>query len=312
MTDQIQIKDLLLRTIIGINEEERRARQDVLINIVLHADTRPAGASDAIEDAVNYRTITKQVIHLVKGSQFYLVEKLAAEIAAICLDDPHVESASVRVEKPGALRFARSVGVEIHRTRADLEERFNHDTREAKRLNRVFVSLGSNVDSEHNLREAVRRLASHCTLVAVSPVYETTPVGRTDQPNFLNAAALIETGLTAAALKTRVLQVIEQDLGRVRTGDKNAPRTIDLDISLFGEEVFELEGRHIPDPEILKYPHIAVPLADLAPGQRHPETGQTLRSIADSLPTGALVRRADVVLSPEPDDQIDHPVRSEK
>ena len=120
MTDQIQIKDLHLRTIIGINEEERRDRQDVLINIVLHADTQAAGASDDIDDAVNYRTITKRVIKLVEESEFYLVEKMAAEIAAICLEDPRVEEVSVRVEKPGALRFARSVGVEIHRTRTVL------------------------------------------------------------------------------------------------------------------------------------------------------------------------------------------------
>ena len=117
MTDQILIKDLLLRTIIGINPEERRNRQDVLINIVLHADTHAAGVSDDIEDAVNYRTITKQVIELVESSQFYLVEKLAAQIAAICLRDRRVTQVRVRVEKPGALRFARSVGVEIERSR---------------------------------------------------------------------------------------------------------------------------------------------------------------------------------------------------
>ena len=121
MSDRVLIKDLLLRTIIGINEEERRNRQDVLINITLCADTRTAGVSDAIEDAVNYRTITKQVIKRVEESSFNLVEKMAAEIAAICLRDPHVKAADVRVEKPGALRFARSVGVEIHRTRSDLE-----------------------------------------------------------------------------------------------------------------------------------------------------------------------------------------------
>lgn len=121
MSDQIQIKDLLLRTIIGINEDERRNRQDALINIVLHADTRAAGTSDEIEDAVNYRTITKRVIKRVEESQFYLVEKMAAEIAAICLEDPRVEAVDVRVEKPGALRFARSVGVEVHRTRSELE-----------------------------------------------------------------------------------------------------------------------------------------------------------------------------------------------
>ncbi len=120
MTDQVQIKDLLLRTIIGINEEERRGRQGVLINIVLYADTQAAGASDDIDDAVNYRTITKRIIKLVEESKFHLVEKMAAEIAAICLEDPRVEEVNVRVEKPGALRFARSVGVEIHRTRTVL------------------------------------------------------------------------------------------------------------------------------------------------------------------------------------------------
>jgi len=117
MYDQILIKDLLLRTIIGINDEERRNRQDVLINIVLYTDTRAAGTSDAVEDAVNYRTLTKRVIERVEASRFFLVEKLAADIAALCLEGSRVAAVDVRVEKPGALRFARSVGVEIHRER---------------------------------------------------------------------------------------------------------------------------------------------------------------------------------------------------
>ena len=117
--DQIYIKDLHLRTIIGINEVERRNRQDVVINLVLDVDMRLAGESDNIDHAVNYRTITKRIIQLVEASQFYLVEKMAAEIAAICLEDPQVERARVTVEKPGALRFARSVGVTIERGRQD-------------------------------------------------------------------------------------------------------------------------------------------------------------------------------------------------
>ncbi len=119
MTDQIHIKDLQLRTIIGINAEERRDRQDVLVNLVLYVDTRPAGATDDIDQAVNYRTLTKRIIQLVETSQFYLVEKLAAEIAAICLDDTRIARVRVTVEKPGALRFARSVGVSVERGRDD-------------------------------------------------------------------------------------------------------------------------------------------------------------------------------------------------
>ena len=166
-------------------------------------------------------------------------------------------------------------------------------------MNRVFVALGSNIDSEHNMREAVRRLSLHCRVVAVSPVYETTPVGNTEQPNFLNAAALIETDLTAAELKAQVLRIIEQELGRVRTEDKNAPRTIDLDIALVADQDLDAGSLHVCDPDILRYAHIAVPLADIAPQRRHPATGQTLQEIAQSLPASGLVRRPDVVLWPE-------------
>ncbi|MCA9174216.1 MAG: dihydroneopterin aldolase, partial [Planctomycetales bacterium] len=93
----------------------------VLINIVLEADLTSAGESDAMEDTVNYRTITKQVIAMVEASEFQLVERLAAEIAAVCLSDPRVSDVEVTVEKPGALRFARSVGVTIRRSQSALE-----------------------------------------------------------------------------------------------------------------------------------------------------------------------------------------------
>lgn len=166
-------------------------------------------------------------------------------------------------------------------------------------MNRVFVALGSNVNSEYSIQEAVRRLSLYCRLVAISPVYETTPIGNTEQPNFLNAAALVETDLTAAELKVQVLQVIEQELGRVRSEDKNAPRTIDLDIALFADQNLDAGSQQICDPDILRYAHIAVPLADIAPQRRHPVTGQTLQEIAQSLPASGLVSRPDVVLWPK-------------
>jgi 2-amino-4-hydroxy-6-hydroxymethyldihydropteridine diphosphokinase len=173
-------------------------------------------------------------------------------------------------------------------------------------MERVLIALGSNINSECNMREAVVRLASRCRLVAVSPVYETAPVGNTEQPDFMNAAALIETNLTATELKAGVLQTIEQEMGRVRTEDKNAPRTIDLDIALYGAQVLDLESRHIPDPDIMRYPHLAVPLADLAPTMRHPEEGRTLREIAQSLPASGLEPCPDIVLWPV---TVDKPIK---
>ena len=113
--DRIEIKDLLLRGVIGINDWEREVEQDILINITLTTDPSEAGRSDSIEHTVNYRTITKQIIRHVESSQRFTLEALAADIVGICLSQNGVERARVRVEKPGALRFARSVGVEIER-----------------------------------------------------------------------------------------------------------------------------------------------------------------------------------------------------
>jgi dihydroneopterin aldolase/D-erythro-7,8-dihydroneopterin triphosphate epimerase len=113
--DYIHIKDLLVRCIIGVNEDERREKQDVVINVALGTDTHPAGRSDRLADAVDYRAIKKRIFSMVEGSHYSLVEALAERIAEVCLEDPRVEEVRVTVEKPSALRFARSVGVEIHR-----------------------------------------------------------------------------------------------------------------------------------------------------------------------------------------------------
>jgi FolB domain-containing protein len=118
-SDQIEIKDLLLRGILGINDWEREKKQDILINITLFGDLAPAGESDRIEDTMNYRTLTKSVIEHVETVGRFTVEALAADIARMCLETPGVERARVRVEKPGALRFARSVGVCIERRPSD-------------------------------------------------------------------------------------------------------------------------------------------------------------------------------------------------
>lgn len=117
--DLIQIKDLMLRAIIGVNDWEREQKQDLLINITLQADLTAAGRSDSIDDTVNYRTITKKVIAHVERSERFTVEALAQDIADLCLEQQGVLRATVRLEKPGALRFARSVGVEIVRERSD-------------------------------------------------------------------------------------------------------------------------------------------------------------------------------------------------
>jgi len=115
--DFILIEDLLARCIIGINEDERRNRQDVVINIVMGTDTRAPGRTDDFAEALDYREIKKRVFAMVEESDFGLVEALAEAIADICLEYPRCLQVEVTVEKPSALRFARSVGVRITRGR---------------------------------------------------------------------------------------------------------------------------------------------------------------------------------------------------
>jgi FolB domain-containing protein len=115
--DQVLIKDLLVRGIIGINDWERVTPQDILINIVLFVDLQRAGDTDNIADCVNYRTVAKKVQAQVETAKRLTVEALAADIARLCLDDPKVYKVRVRVEKPGAVRYTQSVGVEIERSR---------------------------------------------------------------------------------------------------------------------------------------------------------------------------------------------------
>jgi len=117
--DIIHIEDLLLRAIIGINDDERSNKQDVIITLTLSADVSKAGETDCIDDAVNYRSVTKRIIEFVESSSFFLVEAMAVHISRIILTEFPVEKVRVKVEKPGALRFARSVGIEIERERGD-------------------------------------------------------------------------------------------------------------------------------------------------------------------------------------------------
>jgi FolB domain-containing protein len=113
--DKIFIRDLLIRGVIGITEKEREQPQDILVNVIIATDINNAAESDNVELSVNYRTVAKKILSHVELVKRFTVEALAADIARICLDEPNAESVVVRVEKPGAVRFARSVGVEIER-----------------------------------------------------------------------------------------------------------------------------------------------------------------------------------------------------
>ena|SRR3989338_2283418 len=113
----IRITDLTLKTIIGTNNWERTTRQKIIINAVIEYNAAKAIASDSIREAVDYKTITKKILARVKSSKFYLLEKLTAFVLEIIMENKKVRKATVRIDKPLALRFAKSVSVELSRKR---------------------------------------------------------------------------------------------------------------------------------------------------------------------------------------------------
>lgn len=158
--------------------------------------------------------------------------------------------------------------------------------------NRLVVLLGSNINPEYHLRQALALIGEETSILQVSRVFETPPVGMQGE-NFLNAAILILTEKSPGEFKNTLLRDIEARLGRVRTEDKFIPRTIDLDIIIANDEVL--------DEEIFSHAHVCIPVADLMPELIEPVSGKTLRTLAEGYRRANTLRiRTDIKLSTTP------------
>ncbi len=155
----------------------------------------------------------------------------------------------------------------------------------------VYLSLGSNIgDRALYLRDAIKRLGSIGKVVAMSSFYETEPVEVVDQGWFLNCAVSLETSIGAAQLMSDILD-IEKAMGRQRL-QKKGPRTIDIDILLFGDTVMNSAELKIPHPAMHQRRFVLGPLAEIAPDVQHPVLKKTIRELLESLPTGQTVRKS--------------------
>jgi 2-amino-4-hydroxy-6-hydroxymethyldihydropteridine diphosphokinase len=154
----------------------------------------------------------------------------------------------------------------------------------------VYLSLGSNVgDRQTQLRDAQTRLGAAGEVAVASSFYETEPVDFTEQPWFLNCAVALETSQTPQQLMSSILR-IEADMGRRRI-QKKGPRTIDIDILLFGETIVDSPDLVIPHPAMHQRRFVLEPLAELAPDALHPVFKKTIRELLDALPPGQAVRK---------------------
>jgi 2-amino-4-hydroxy-6-hydroxymethyldihydropteridine diphosphokinase len=154
----------------------------------------------------------------------------------------------------------------------------------------AYLSLGSNIGNcENHLCDAIARLQALGRVVAVSSLYETEPVEFADQPWFLNCVVSLETTETQARLLANLL-AIEQEMGRVRT-QKKGPRTIDIDVLLFGDTVVDSPELTIPHPAMHRRRFVLEPLAEIAPNVQHPIFKKTIRELLEDLPAGQTVRQ---------------------
>ena len=154
----------------------------------------------------------------------------------------------------------------------------------------AIIAIGSNIERERNIPEAVRllRRARGITVERVSQVFESPSVGGPDDaPDFFNAAVLVSSELDYEELQA-VAHAVEDELGRIRSDDPNAPRTADLDVVYYGDLVGERNGKQIPDPDVLTAAHVALPIADAVPEWTHPVDGRTAVEIAEQIGDGGV------------------------
>lgn len=286
-TDRIEVRGLRVRGRHGVLDAERRDGQDFLIDAVLAVDTRPAAASDDLSLTVDYAGLSDRLAAIVGGEPVNLIETLAERLAQACLAEPAVRQAEITVHKPDAPmgRPFGDVSVTICRVRPVRAGPV-----------RAVIALGSNLgDRLQELQRAVDALAATpgLALTAVSPVYETAPVGGPEQPDYLNAVVLAQTSRPASDLLARA-HAIEAAAQRTRA-ERWGPRTLDVDIIAYGEELSSDPVLTLPHPRAQERAFVLAPWHDADPGAVLPGRGRVAALLA-AVGDGGIRRRDDMVL----------------
>ncbi len=162
----------------------------------------------------------------------------------------------------------------------------------------IYLSLGSNIEPAKNLQKAVDALRNYCEVIAISNVYQSPPYGDTNQPDFLDVVVKVQVERDPADFKVNVLRKIEKNLGRVRSPqNKYGPLTLDMDILLWGDQIFDYGEKpwHVPNKGLTEFAADTLPLVELAPNIKHPETGETMRDLVKRLDTTGIVK-TDIVI----------------
>ena len=255
--DQIIIHNLEVFCNHGVYKEENVLGQKFLVDVVIYTDNRMAGLSDRLEDSINYGEVCRLIENIMKQQNDKLIERVAERIASgILRKYSPVDSVDVEVKKPWApvMRHIEYASVKIHRGR-----------------HRAYIGLGSNMgDREEYLKQAIIAIDSleDVRVCQQASIRETEPYGYLDQDPFLNTVISLETLLEPEELLAKMMQ-IEKEAGRTREIHWG-PRTLDLDILLYDDQVLTSPDLVIPHPGIEKRSFVLDPLCEIAPYEVHP------------------------------------------
>ncbi|MEM0304678.1 MAG: 2-amino-4-hydroxy-6-hydroxymethyldihydropteridine diphosphokinase [Saccharolobus sp.] len=264
---KIIIEDLKVGTIIGVNPNERVDKQEVSIDLEIWCDLQEGVKTDKIVDTIDYKIIKKEILSYVENSSYNLLETLAFKICKVVLQDNRIKKVKVRVNKPGALSYAKNVAIELSMKRKN-------------NLAKAYIGIGSNIEPEDNVRKSLIYLRDKSKVTKISSVYLTKAIPP-NQPDYYNCVVEIKTNLDPFYIKY-VLRKIEEKLGRIRSENKYMPRIIDLDLLLYGNLVINSDELIIPNPEIVRL-FVIIPLYELNEDLVIPNINKSLKEIIKSV-----------------------------
>lgn len=268
--DKIEIRGLEIFANHGVFPEENVLGQKFVISATLYTDTRKAGLTDELTASIHYGEVSQMITEFTKNHTFKLLEALAENLCQMLLETvPHLQKITLRIEKPWA-----PVGLPLDTVAVEITRSWHT----------AYVAFGSNLgDKKKYVDDGIQGLCNteHCTVEAVSEYLITEPYGGVEQDNFLNGALKLRTLLTPEELLDR-LHELEAAANRERIV-RWGPRTLDLDILFYDNEIIDTLELHVPHIDIENRDFVLIPMNELAPYYRHPVLNRTISQLLDLL-----------------------------